>query len=447
MSRNGARDREPTAENRHPKTDNWIVPMSRRNKLFLSSGIVVVLVGAVLLSTAARRERAVAVRLDPVTRRHLVATVTASGQIVPKKAVDISADITGRIVAIPVQEGQTVKTGQLLLRIDPSQYEAGVAQARATLSSAQASALQARANRDQAKRALDRAQQLRQTDTKLVSDEQLEQAQTQYQVAEAVANSAEHQVDQARASLNQAEDQLSKTVLRSPIDGEVTRVAVEAGEVAVPGTFSRETGLLMTVSDLSVIIVKVQVDETDVVRLQLGDSADVTIDAFPDTTFAGRVTKVAQSAVLSASAAASQSSSAGQQAVDYDVEVTLDHPPPDIRPDLSATAKIVTATRDSTLSIPIIALTVRQHTPISTETAPADTTKGKKETEGVFVVHGGIAQFRPVDVGIAGEEYFEVLKGLQQNDTIVAGPYQTVRDLKDSTRVRALPGASQGKQP
>ena len=423
--------------------------MSRRNKLFLSTGIAVLLVAAVMMSIAARRDRAEAVRLEPVTRRHLVATVTASGQIVPKTAVDISADITGRIVAIPVKEGQKVTKGQLLLRIDPSQYEAGVAQSKATLSSAEASALQARANRDQAKRAYDRAQQLRQTDTKLVSDEQLEQAQTQYQVAEAVATSAARQVDQARAALNQAEDQLGKTVLRSPLDGEVTRVAVQVGEVAVPGTFSKDVGLLMTVSDLSVIIVKVQVDETDVVRLQLGDSADVSIDAFPDTTFAGRVTKIAQSAVLSASAASQQSASSGsQQAVDYDVEVTLNHPPPDIRPDLSATAKIITATRDSALSIPIIALTVREHTPISTEIAPVDTTKAKtKETEGVFVVHGGVAQFRPVDVGIAGDEYFEVLKGLRQGDTIVAGPYQTVRDLKDSTRVRAMPGAPHGAQP
>ena len=202
--------------------------MSRRNKLFLSSGIVVLLVGAVMMSIAARRDRAVPVRLEPAARRHVVATVTASGQIVPKTAVDISADITGRIVAIPVKEGQTVKQGQLLLRIDPSRYEAGVAQAKATMSSAQASALQARVNRDQAKRALDRAQQLRQTDTKLISDEQLEQAQTAYEVAEAVATSAEHQVDQARAALSQAEDDLSTTVLRSPIDGQVTREAGEA---------------------------------------------------------------------------------------------------------------------------------------------------------------------------------------------------------------------------
>jgi HlyD family secretion protein len=414
--------------------------MSRRNKLFLSLGLVAVLAGAVAMSVAARRERAVEVRLEAVTRRPLVATVTASGRIVPKSAVDISADITGRIVSIPVKEGQRVSKGTLLLRIDPSQYEAAVARARAQLSSAEASALQARANRDQAKRALDRARALKQTAPNLISDEQLEQAETQYQVAEAVATSAEHQVAQARAALREAQDQLAKTVLRSPIDGYVTRVAVEEGEVAVPGTFSRETGLLMTVSDLSVILVKVQVDETDVVRLHLGDSADVTIDAFPDTSFSGRVTKISHSAILQAGTAATGSTA--ERAVDYDVEVTLDRPPPDIRPDLSATAKIVTATRDSALSIPIIALTVREHTPISTETAPRDTSRAKKETEGVFVVERGVAQFRPVKVGIAGEEYFEVLEGLRAGDTIVAGPYQTIRDLKDSSRVRPMKAAS-----
>jgi HlyD family secretion protein len=414
--------------------------MSRRNKLFLSLGLVAVLAGAVAMSVAARRERAVEVRLEAVTRRPLVATVTASGRIVPKSAVDISADITGRIVSIPVKEGQRVSKGTLLLRIDPSQYEAAVARARAQLSSAEASALQARANRDQAKRALDRARALKQTAPNLISDEQLEQAETQYQVAEAVATSAEHQVAQARAALREAQDQLAKTVLRSPIDGYVTRVAVEEGEVAVPGTFSRETGLLMTVSDLSVILVKVQVDETDVVRLHLGDSADVTIDAFPDTSFSGRVTKISHSAIRQAGTAATGSTA--ERAVDYDVEVTLDRPPPDIRPDLSATAKIVTATRDSALSIPIIALTVREHTPISTETAPRDTSRAKKETEGVFVVERGVAQFRPVKVGIAGEEYFEVLEGLRAGDTIVAGPYQTIRDLKDSSRVRPMKAAS-----
>jgi HlyD family secretion protein len=190
--------------------------------------------------------------------------------------------------------------------------------------------------------------------------------------------------------------------------------------------------------------VNVQVDETDVVRLALGDSAEVTIDAYPDTTFSGRVTKIAQSSVSLTAATASS-----DRAVDYDVEVTLDNPPPDVRPDLSATAKIVTDTRKDALSIPIIALTVRENTPISTETAPQDTTQGKKETEGVFVVRGGIAQFRPVKVGIAGAEHFEVLDGLQAGDSIVAGPYQAIRDLKDSVHVRAMkqgpvPGLGRG---
>jgi HlyD family secretion protein len=410
--------------------------MSGKRKLAIGGGIALVFVAAVGLSTAARRDRGVEVRLEEVKRRFLVATVTASGRIAPQRAVDISADITGRIVQIPVKEGDWVKKGDLLVRIDPSQYEAAVARAQAQLSSAEAAALQARANRDQAKRALDRALALRQTDPNLVSDEQLEQAQTSYEVAQALAISAEHQVEQARAALREARDQLAKTVLRSPIDGKVTRIAVEEGEVAVPGTFSRETGLLMTVSDLSVIQVKVQVDETDVVRLHLGDSAEVTIDAFPDTTFSGRVTKISQSAVRSAASPAG--AAATDRAVDYDVEITLDNPPPEIRPDLSATAKIITAIRDSALSIPIIALTVREHNPISTEIAPRDTLRARRETEGVFVVRGGIATFRPVKVGIAGEEYFEVLSGLSEGDTIVAGPYQTVRDLKDSTRVRPM---------
>jgi HlyD family secretion protein len=407
--------------------------MSR--KRWVIGGIVV---AAVALGgwTALRRrgDHGVQVRIEGVARRDLVSTVTASGKIQPKTKVDVSADITGRIIELRVQEGDRVKKGDLLLRIDPSTFEAAVARAEAGLASAQAAAIQAEASREQAERAARRARELREQNPNLVSDEQLEQAETQFRVAAAVALSADRQVDQSRALLQEARDQLAKTVLRAPMDGQVTRVAVEEGEVAVPGTFSRETGLLMTVSDLSVIQVNVQVDETDVVRLSLGDSSEITIDAFPDTTFAGRVTKISQSSTRLAAAAAT----AADRAVDYDVEITLDNPPPDVRPDLSATAKIVTATRDSALSIPIIALTVREHTPITSESAPADTTKGKQETEGVFIVQGGIAQFRPVKVGIAGEEHFEVLEGLAAGDSIVAGPYQAIRDLRDSARVRPM---------
>jgi HlyD family secretion protein len=410
--------------------------MSKRNKVLVGTGAVVLIVGLVIISAGARRDRGVEVRFEKVGRKDLVAAVTASGKIQPKKKVDISADITGRITRIAVREGDLVKEGQFLLQIDPTVYEANVQRAQAALSAADAGAVQARANRDQALRALQRTKELRQQNPNLVPAEQLEQAQTAYDIAEANLNAAQHQVDQSRAAAREARDQLAKTRLMAPMAGRVTRLAVEEGEVAVPSTFSKDVGLLLTVSDLSVIQAEVQVDETDVVRIHLGDSVEVSIDAFPDTAFTGRVSKVSNSSVRTA---ASSATGTNDRAVDYEVEITLDHPPAEVRPDLSATARVVTDTRKQVLSIPIIALTVREHTPVSTEARPVDTTaaKKKKETEGVFVVDKGAATFRPVKVGIAGDEYFEVVDGLKEGETIVAGPYQSIRDLKDGARVRA----------
>jgi HlyD family secretion protein len=210
----------------------------------------------------------------------------------------------------------------------------------------------------------------------------------------------------------------------------------------VPGTFSKDVGLLLTVSDLSVIQTKVNVDETDVVRVKLGDSVEVSIDAFPDTVFVGRVTKIANSALL-AQAAASAATGTNDRAVDYEVEITLINPPRDVRPDLSATARIVTDTRKESLAIPIIALTVRENAPVTPETR-RDTAKvgRKKDTEGVFIVTNGKATFRAVQVGIAGDEYFEVLSGVKEGEQIVAGPYQAIRDLKDGSPVKAMKAAA-----
>ena len=424
--------------------------MSKRNKVLMGSGVGVLLVLLIVVSASAKRDKGVEVRFEQVGRRDLVAAVTASGKVQPKKKVDVSADITGRITRIAVREGDFVQRGQFLLQIDPTIYEANLQRAQAAMSSAQAQAVQAQANRDQSQRALQRTKDLHSSNPNLVSQEQLEQAQTAFDIAQANLTAAEHVVEQSRAALQQARDELGKTRLVAPMAGRVTRLAVEEGEVAVPGTFSRETGLLLTISDLSVIQVKVQVDETDVVRLHLADSVDVTIDAFPDTTFMGRVTKVSDSAILTAA-----SSVAGQndRAVDYEVEITLSNPPREVRPDLSATARIITDTRKQSLAIPIIALTVRENTPVSTESRAAPAPKPaatptaaadqkKKETEGVFVVVNGVATFRPVKVGIAGEEHFEVLEGVKQGDTIVAGPYQAIRDLKDGTHVRPTRQAS-----
>ncbi len=411
--------------------------MSRRTKLGLAALIVLVVVGGLFALTAAKRgSRGVEVRLETVGQKDLVATVTASGRIEAKSSVDISADITGRITRIAVREGDLVRKGQFLLQIEPAAYEAAVARAEAMLASALAAKVQSQANLDQAKRNLDRVEELRRSGNTLVSQEQVEQAQTAFEVAQATHNSSTAQVAQSQASVRDAREQLSKTRLVAPISGRVVRLAVEEGEVAVPGTFSRETGLLMTVADLSVILARVSVDETDIVRLSLGDSVQVTIDAFPDTTFVGEVTEISNSAQLTPTQTAAGSS---DRAVDFEVKITLANPPADIRPDLSCTAKIVTDTRKDALSVPIIALTVRQHevVPIESVEGQDTTKKGKKqEREGVFVVRGGLAQFVPVKVGIAGEEHFEVVSGLRQGDTIVAGTYQAIRDLKDSTKVR-----------
>jgi HlyD family secretion protein len=425
--------------------------MSRGKKFGIFAFVAaVVVIGLVMMGRARKANAGTEVRMEKVARRSLVSAVTASGKIDAKTSVDISADITGRITKIGVKEGDLVKKGQFLLQIDPTQYQAAVSRAEGLVASSQAATVQARANRDQAERALTRAKQLASSGTNLISPEAVEQAQTAFDVAAANLKASQAQLDQSRASLREAQDQLSKTHLVAPMDGRVVRVAKEVGEVAVPSTFSSAEGLLVTVADLSVILATVQVDETDVVRLQQGDSVQVTIDAFPDTTFTGRVTKISNSAVLTATQTAGGSQ---DRAVDFEVEVTLDNPPEDVRPDLSCTARIVTATRKDVLSVPIIALTVRDNEPVPNEEAakqgkagaapaprPTDTTAAKKkDTEGIFVVQDGVAHFRPVKVGITGDEYFEITDGLKEGETIVAGTYQAIRDLKDGDKVKAAP--------
>jgi HlyD family secretion protein len=415
--------------------------MSRRTKIGVVIALVVLIAaGGVAFRLNKKKHAATEVRLEQVSRRDLVSAVTASGKIEAKTSVDISADITGRIIKIAVREGDMVKRGQFLLQIDPAQYQAAVARAQGIVASNEAVLLQTRASRDQAQRAWNRARQLTELGDNLIAPETAEQSKTALEVAEANYQSTKAQLDQARAGLQEARDNLAKTHLTAPITGRVVRLAVEEGEVAVPGTFSRETGLLMTIADLSIILAKVQVDETDIVRLTQRDSAEITIDAYPDTTFTGRVTKVSHSAKLTPTQTASGSS---DRAVDFYVEITLQTPPPDIRPDLSCTARIVTDTRNNVLSIPIIALTVRGHEKVPNESdsaPPVDTLAArfrKKEAEGVFVVRNGVATFRPVKTGVAGDEHFEVTEGLREGETIVAGTYQAIRDLKDGARVRA----------
>ncbi|MBA3894673.1 MAG: efflux RND transporter periplasmic adaptor subunit [Gemmatimonadales bacterium] len=419
--------------------------MSRGMKVGLVIGVVALAAGGgIAYSMNKKKHAGTEVRMEQVSRRDLTSAVTASGKIQPQTSVDISADITGRIIRIAVAEGDVVTRGQFLVQIDPAQYQAAVSRAEAVVASTQATLLQTRASRDQAERAWKRANELTRLGPNLIAPATAEEARTALDVAEATYQATRAQLDQSRAGLREAKDNLAKTRLVSPISGRVVRLAVEEGEVAVPGTFSRETGLLLTIADLSVILAKVQVDETDVVRLGKDDSVEVTIDAYPDSTFIGRVTKVSQSAKLTRTQTASGSS---DRAVDFDVEIRLVAPPDNIRPDLSCTARIVTDTRENALSIPIIALTVRDHERLPNENNPALDTLSRRtrarEEEGVFLVQNGVANFRPVKVGIAGDEFFEVVEGLRGGETIVAGTYQAIRDLKDGARVRAADTSKQ----
>jgi HlyD family secretion protein len=416
--------------------------MSRGVKIGLIIGVILLVGGGTTAAVVVKKKhKAVEVRLDHVSHRDLVAAVTASGKIDAEKTVDITADITGRILQIAVKEGDPVKKGQFLVQIDPVQFQGAVSRGEALLAANEAAVVQARTNRDQTKRQLDRAVEIHRSAPELIAQEAVEQAQQAYDVAVSTYNANLAQVEQARASLKEARDNLTRTRLYSPISGRVVRLPVHEGEVAVPNTFSKETALLMTIADLSTILAKVQVDETDVVRLHLGDSVDVSIDAYPDTTFLGRVTKISNAAKLTQTAAGAQTGT-NDRAVDFDVEITLKNPPPDIRPDLSCTSRIVTDTRKHVLSVPIIALTVREHEKVPNEMAsPQDTIRAskkfrKKEAEGVFIVRDGIATFRPVKIGIAGDEYFEVVDGVREGETIVGGTYQAIRDLKDGDRVR-----------
>ena len=419
--------------------------MSKRTKLITAGAILLGIVGLGAMTAAKRGNKATEVRIEAVDARDLVASVTASGQVQPRTKVDVASDISGRITRLSVKEGDLVTKGQFLLQIDPSQYEAAVQRAEAAVASSRAQAAQSNASFIQAKRNYERSAEIKAKNAQLVSDEQLEQLKTQMEVNQALWEAARFQVEQSSAALRDARSSLAKTTIHAPMSGRVTRLNVEQGETAVPGTFNKDAATLLTISDMSVLETLVKVDETDVARISVGDSAQVQIDAFPDTTFLGRVTQISNSSV---NRAVTQQQS--DQAIDYEVKIQLLDAPSETRPDFSATAKIVTDARAKALSIPIIALTVRENESLESKDEQPQATLargsqptvevGKKDVEGVFVVGSDMkVTFRPVKVGIAGEKYFEVVDGLKKGDRIVAGTYQAIRELKDGTVVKEAP--------
>ncbi len=462
--------------------------MKRKWKLLIAILAVLVIAGGVFGGVRYSRRGIVTVQTGKVVRQDLVALVTASGEIKPRNYINIGANTAGpaRIVEIAVVEGQPVKKGQLLARLESVQPEAEVAAQRAALSSAEAESaaaeaslraadenlLTAQAGVDRAKAELERArlffERARQLyEQKLISRQEFDQRKADFEAFSAAVREAEARRSQAEAqraqlasqlaaaqkrvalasaNLRRAADLLQRTFAISPIDGVVTNLPVRVGETVVPGIQNSPASLIMTIADMSLITAEVKVDETDIVNVKLGQQADVTIDAIPDKVFQGKVIEIGNTAILrSTGLAASQSAISSQEAKDFKVVIALENPPAEIRPGLSCTAKITTATRDKVLTIPIQALTVRQKGDLeaprqgveaATPPDPARERERRKEIQGVFVVSGEKAQFREVKTGITGATDIEVLEGLNEGEEIVTGSYKVIRTIRNEARIK-----------
>lgn len=406
--------------------------MKQKTKIIISVIALLVLGTAASIQASRGRTSGVEVRTEEIELRDLVEVVTASGNIRALRTVDVSSEVSAKVSELLVDEGEDVLRGQILLRLEPDQYRASVARTEASLAQARAGQTQQEANLLQAERDLNRLLALRARDTVLVSGLQVDDARTRFDVAVATLTSSQHGVSQWQASVDEAMEQLSKTIFRAPMDGKVTRLNVEEGQTVIIGTMNNAGSLVLTISDLSVIEVVVQVDETDVPAISIGDSASIRIDAFGDREFTGHVTEIGNSAINPPSRQA-----AGQQAaIDFEVVLTLELNDAVLRPDLSATADIVTESRAKVLGVPIIALTVREEEP---DTSAADYSEDDEldDIEGVFMVSDGTVTFTAVEIGIAGQEYFEILSGISVGDTVVAGPYQRIRQLRNGDAVRS----------
>ena len=436
--------------------------MTRKNGL-IALAIVLIGAGVVAANLYYRRDKGLTVTTDVIKTRDLEAVVSASGKIQPKRLVNISADSPGRVVDLAVNEGDRIKKGQFLLQIDPRSLRTRVDSGTASMQAAQTSLDQMRqavetagVQMEQARQTLKRQQDL--WSRQLTTREALDKATNDLKAAESALQERQHAADaqasrikQERAGLESARYDLSKVRIESPIDGIVTRRNIQEGETAVVGTMNNAGTVLLTLADMSVIQAEIEVDETNIPSVQFGQKATISIDAIPDRTFSGHVTEIGNSPI--------QATGTGNttQATNFKVVVVLDEEVPDVRPGFTATADIVTATRKAVVAAPIPAVAVRElvydangrivpeprtdrrrattvePTAVAAELRPGQT---RKETEGVFVLRSGRAEFMPIKVGIAGDRYFEVLSGLKEGDQVITGPYNSVRGMVDGDQVK-----------
>ena len=437
--------------------------------------IALLIAGAGAAAYFARRgETGTVVTVETVQKRDLEAIVSASGKIEPKKTVNISAQTMGRVTRLAVQEGDRVRSGQFLLQIDPVNAEAAVrrdvaavAGAETALEQSRVSLQSARANLDVARQNLKRQQEL--WSAGLTTRETLERAQAEVEVRESELKAREQEIKtretqlrQQQAGLASSQHTLAQVRFDAPFDGIVTRRNVEEGENVVIGTMNNAGTVLLTVADMSTIEAEVEVDETDVPFVQIGQAAKVEIDAMPGKSFTGTVTEIGNSPIQTTGTGTTRT------ATNFKVTITIDGQIPEVRPGFSCTAEITTATRQQALSVPIQAMTVRellfdeqgnivhetrpprprfQFRPQATTTAPAASAELKpgqkrEEREGVFVMRDGKAGFVEVKTGIAGERYLEVLSGLEQGDQVITGPFDSVRGMFEGDAVRTAPRPS-----
>lgn len=392
----------------------------RRKKLIIILSAIAIIALIIFFNLQAQREKAIKVNVEKVEKHDLTSTVSASGEIKPKKNVNISAHVPGRIIKIGVEEGQRIKKDDFLLKLDSTQYEAMADHDRALISSHKAQLIQAEARLKKDKNFYERQKKL--FEEELISREQLEAAKAAYEISEAQYKAIRYQIDQATASLQSTLDNLRKTVYTSPIEGIITSLRVEEGEVAIIGTMNNPGTVLMTIADLSVMEVEVEVDETDVIGVQIGHPAEVKVDAFPERIIKGNVTEIGSSAI--------QKITASQESKDFKVVITLENPPKNLKPGLSASADIITASKKEVLAVPISALVLRE------KDEEGDKKKKKEEEEGVYIVTDNRVAFQPVKKGIMGEMMIEITEGLEEGQQIVVGPYSALRQLKDESLIK-----------
>lgn len=394
--------------------------MTRKKRWWFAGGAVV-LVGAGSFAALNRGPKPTVVEVASVVREDVQAKVTANGKIQAQRKVDISATIPGQITQLAVKEGDVVRKDQFLLQIDAVNPRAAARSNEASMQallreidSAKASVELARADH---RRAADNHR------ARIISDAELERARTALATAEASLQAAQRRVDQARATLEGSRDTLAKTTIRAPMDGVITAKRVEEGEVAVIGVQNSPGTVLLTISDMSTVEAELEVDETSIPNIGLGQDAKVRIDAYPNRTFEAVVTEVGSSPILRAAGT--------NEAIKFRVKVQLKEPPEGVKPGLSVQADIMTGFREKALVVPIQALVVRD-----VERKPGEPKPAKRDEEGVYVVDAGKARFQPVSTGLLGELSLEVTSGLKEKDQIISGPFRALRSLKPGDAVK-----------